>query len=73
MAVRKKSSTSVGAIERKLKAVAEKTKKVNAAKRAIEKKATLQKKLLQKITALKKAENALKITGMRARATKKRK
>ena len=32
MAVRKKSATSVGALERKLKAVAEKTKKVNAAK-----------------------------------------
>lgn len=73
MAVRKKSSSSIGAIERKLKAVAEKTKKVNAAKRAIEKKATLQKRLSQKITALKKAENALKISGLKARQIKKRK
>ena len=73
MAVRKKSSSSIGAIERKLKAVAEKTKKVNAAKRAIEKKATLQKRLSQKITALKKAENALKISGIKARQIKKRK
>ena len=73
MAVRKNSSSSIGAIERQLKAVAEKTKKVNAAKRAIEKKATLQKRLSQKITALKKAENALKISGLKARQIKKRK
>ena len=73
MAVRKKSSSSVGAIERKIKTVSEKTKKVLAAKRAIEKKATLQKRLAQKIQALKKAENALKITGLKMRKSKKRK
>jgi hypothetical protein len=73
MAVRKKSSTSVGAIERKIKTVSEQTKKVLAAKRAIEKKETLQKRLMQKITALEKAKNALKISGLKARKTKKRK
>lgn len=73
MAVRKKSANSVGAIERKIKTVSERTKKVLAAKRAIEKKQTLQKRLQQKVAALKKAENALKITGLKARKTKKRK
>ena len=73
MAIRRKKTTGVGAISKKIGSVTEKIKKANQAKRAIEKKAALEKRLQQKIVALKKAEAALKIAGVKARTTKKRK
>jgi len=73
MAVRRRKSTGVGAIAKKVASVSEKIKKTNQAKRAIEKKVALEKRLQQKITALKKAEAALKMAGLKARKTRKAK
>lgn len=74
MALRRKKSTSgIGALAKKVASVNEKIKKTNQAKRAIEKKLALERRLEQKITALKKAQNALKITGIKARAKRKTK
>lgn len=70
MATRRRKTSGIGALAKKVQTVCEKIKKTNQAKRAIEKKVALEKRLEQKITALKKAEAALKMTGIKARTRK---
>lgn len=70
MARKKSSGASIGATKKKIEKVTADTKKILAAKKAIEQKKALEKRLTQKLTALANAKKAL--AGTKARIKKRK-